>query len=101
LSFAGERLLGALVAVAFLPGVALLAVVMIPEEPPLDFCAPSVIKCAGPGLVAFLGRPQINTFYGTIVAPSMTTALATVGQPSGGTATAALGGSRAVEMALQ
>lgn len=44
LSFAGERLLGALAAVAFLPGVALLVEVMIPEELPLVFCAPSVIK---------------------------------------------------------
>ena len=93
--------MGAVVAVAFLPGVVLLALVMTPEEPPLDLRAPSVIKCDRPGLGAFLGRPQINTFYDTIVAPSMAIALVAVGQFSGGTAKAALVGSRAVEMAFQ
>jgi hypothetical protein len=86
LSFDGELLLGALLKALPLPDAAALGAVTSPEAAPLDFRAPSVIKCDRPGPVAFLGEPQINTFYNTLVTPEKTVALAVVGRLWGSTA---------------
>jgi hypothetical protein len=80
LSFEGELLLGAL------PDAVFLEAVISSGRSPLDFGALSVIKGGGPGPVAFLGKPQINTFYDALVAPIEAIALAAVGRLRGGTA---------------
>jgi hypothetical protein len=101
LSFAGELAFGALAGAASLPGAVFLEAVISPGRASLDFRALlSVIKRDGSGPVAFLGRPQINTFYDALVAPMEAIALAAVGHFCGGTAKPArvlMGG---VEMAF-
>jgi hypothetical protein len=88
LSFDGELLLGALAGAASLPGAVFLEAVISPPagRASLEFGALSVIKRGGSGPVAFLGMPQINTFYDALVAPIEAIVLAAVGHLGGGTA---------------
>jgi hypothetical protein len=86
LSLEGELLLGALAGATSLPDAVFLEAVISSGRAPLDFGTLSVIKGGGPGPVAFLGMPQINTFYDALVAPMEAIALAAVGHLRGSTA---------------
>jgi hypothetical protein len=83
LSLDGELFLGALVEGPSPPGaVSLEAVISSEGAPlPLDFRALPVIKRGRSGLVAFLGKSQLNTFYNALVTPRKAIALAAVEHP--------------------